>query len=101
MENSNDIWAKVYKKNDEIVSREIAGETILVPIKGKLADMQRVFALENVSEFIWQHLDGQATLDTILKCLTESYDIDHARARSDIAEFIDELLQAELIVEAG
>ncbi len=59
MSSEQDILQQKFKKKEEIVSREIAGETILVPIKGKLADMQRIFALENVSEYIWQQLDGE------------------------------------------
>ena len=35
----------IYKKTQEIIDRRVAGETILVPLRGKLVDMQQLFAL--------------------------------------------------------
>ena len=35
------MWDKIYKKKEAVVSREIAEETILVPVRGQLADMQK------------------------------------------------------------
>lgn len=98
MEINDDIWNKVYKKREEIVSREIAGETILVPIKGKLADMQRIFAIDNVAEFIWQGLDGKTKTGELADRVTEAFDVDQKRARLDVGEFISELIEADLIV---
>ena len=98
MHSNQDLWEKVYKKRDEIVSREIAGETILVPIKGKLADMQRIFALDHVSEYIWEQLDGETKVKDILTGVVDLYDVDKQQAQSDLFEFINELLDAELIV---
>jgi hypothetical protein len=46
----------VYRKKKDLVTREIAGETLIVPTRGNLADMQRIFALNGVAGFIWQHL---------------------------------------------
>ena len=37
-----------YRRQDDIVSRHIAGETILVPVTARLADMQRIYALNAV-----------------------------------------------------
>lgn len=98
MSSAQDIWLQKFKKKEEIVSREIAGETILVPIKGKLADMQRIFALDNVSEFIWQQLNGKASAAEILSSVMDIYGIDKEQAKCDISEFINELLDAELII---
>ena len=93
------MWHSVYIKQDDIVFREIAGEFILVPIRGKLADMQRIFTLESVGEHIWQELDGKKTLTDILNSVLDQFDVVKATAESDIADFIHELLDAKLIVE--
>lgn len=98
MGTNQNIWDKIFKKRDEIVSREIAGETILVPIKGKLADMQRIFALDHVAEYIWQQLDGKTKVEDIRTSVMELYDIDREQAEADVSEFIDELMEAELII---
>ncbi len=91
--------AKVYKKKEEIVSREIAGETILVPISGKLADMQKLFAVDAVAEYIWQQVDGENDLGAIRDSVVKSFDVDEKQAVDDILEFVDQLLNEDLIEE--
>ena len=44
--------SRIYIREKDIISRDIAGETILVPIRGNLADMQCVFTLNPVGIFI-------------------------------------------------
>ena len=90
----------VYKRRKEIVSRRIAGETILVPITGNLADMQKIFSLNPVGEFIWEHLDGQRDLRGISGDIRASFDVRQEEADSDIQEFVSELLRENLITPA-
>lgn len=89
-----------YKKNKEIVTRGIAGETLLVPIYGKLADMERIFALSSVGEYVWQELDGEKTLRGIRDGILTDFNVDKERADADLMEFMAELLDADLVVEA-
>ena len=35
----------IYQHSPDVVARQILGETLLVPIRGELADLQRIFAL--------------------------------------------------------
>ena len=58
---------KIYKKNGDIVTRRIAGDLFLIPIRGKIAEMQRIFVLNPVGECIWQEIDSQKSLDEIRK----------------------------------
>jgi len=93
----DDIWKKVFQRNDKIVSREIAGELFLVPVSGNLANMQRMFSLTSVASYIWQQMDGKHSLGEIRDALIEQYDIDKNRADEDILEFTAGLLDAGLI----
>jgi hypothetical protein len=99
MNSVQEIWRKVFKRHDDIVSREIAGESILVPVCGKLADMQKIFSLESTAEYIWQQMDGKTRLADICRGVIDTFDVEKERAESDITEFINELLEANLIVE--
>lgn len=94
----SDIWGKVFKKNENIVSRKIAGELILVPIRGKLADMQTIFTLNPVAEYIWQELDNK-NLNDIRNGIVSAFEVEKEQAESDVKEFIAELLEADLIEE--
>jgi len=93
----NEIWGKIFKKKNEIVSREIAGETILVPISGKLADMQRIFSLNPVAEYIWNRLNGERNLQEISDSILSVFDMEKEQVDADVQEFIAELLKEDLI----
>lgn len=93
----NEIWWKIFKKKKEIVSREIAGETILVPIRGKLADMQRIFSLNPVAEYIWNQLNGKRNLQEISDSIPSVFDVGKEQVDADVQEFIAKLLKEDLI----
>jgi len=96
---TKDFWKKVYRKSPDVVVRKIAGELLLVPVRGKIADMQKIFTLNPVGELIWQELDAQRNLDDIRDRVVSEFDVTMETAMSDIEEFITELLQANLIME--
>lgn len=87
----------VYRCRDKLVTREIVGETIIVPISGELADLQRVYALNETGGFVWRHLDGVTALESIQQALTEAFNIGKHDAWADIAELVSDLDQAGLI----
>ena len=94
---SNTRLQNVFIKNEEIVSRKIAGETILVPISGQLADLQRIFSLNPLAEYTWQHLDGKRTLQEIVNSIVSTFEVQQEQAVADLQEFISELLKENLI----
>lgn len=94
----NDIWGKEFRKKDNIVTRKIAGELFLVPIRGTLADMQRIFTLNPVGEYVWQELDKQKNLIDICDGIVSAFDVQKAQAESDLCEFITDLLDGGLLI---
>lgn len=90
---------QVFRKNEDIVTRKITGELFIVPVRGKLADMQRIFTLNPVAEYIWDSLDGRTSLEAIRKGVVSAYEVPEDQAASDINDFIRELLDADLIRE--
>lgn len=92
---------EVYVKNSDVVSREIVDETILVPIKGNMADMQCIFSLESVGAFLWDRLDGKNNVADLLKLVLEEFDVEPEEARADIDEFIGQLSRAGLITRVA
>jgi len=92
-------YMKVLEKAKNIVSRRIAGELFLVPIAGDLADMERIFSLTAVAEFIWERIDGQRGLNDICDDIVKHFEIGKEQAEADAREFITELLTERLIQE--
>ena len=93
------LWAKRYTREESIVSRAIVGETLLVPIRGNLADMQKIFSLNDVADYVWDHLDGEKTLIELRDGILGEFEVTKREAETDLLVFINELLQADLIHE--
>jgi len=97
MPQTQEIWNRVYARTDGIIAREIAGEMLLVPVRGRVADMQRIFALDPTPQFIWEQLDGEKTLRAVLDAVLEAFDVEEEQAAADLLKFTDELLEAGLV----
>jgi methyltransferase-like protein len=93
--------SSIYRKKEDIVTRQIADETLLVPIRSNLADMQRIFALNTVAEYIWQQLDGKRNLKEIHDGILTHFKVEKEQAGSDILAFISELREAGIIEEVA
>jgi coenzyme PQQ synthesis protein D (PqqD) len=72
------------------VTRRIAGETILVPVTGQVADLDAVYTLNDVGSFIWLLIDGRRSAQAIAEAVTDEYDVTLEQAALDV----DELLTA-------
>jgi hypothetical protein len=81
----------------DIARREIAGETILVPVAGELARLQEIFVLDEVADHIWQQLDGATPIDGIVASITATFEVDAATARRDLLAFVRDLEAAGLV----
>jgi hypothetical protein len=86
-----------YKRIESVVTREIAGETMLIPITSKLADMQKIFSLDDVSSFIWDRLDGEHGLQDIVTAVTGEFDVTEEVAVEDTYKFLAELCDVGLV----
>ena len=72
------------------VTRRIAGETILVPVTGHVADLDAIYTLNEVGSFIWHLIDGRRSAQAIAEAVNAEFDVMLERAALDV----DELLTA-------
>ncbi len=86
----------VYARTPDIVPRQIAGDTILVAVRGELARLERIFVLNTVGEHIWGILDGRRTVADVATDVCEVFDIDAATAIADVTWFLADLEDAGL-----
>jgi hypothetical protein len=93
--------AAKFRKKDKIAGRNIAGESFLIPVCGKPAEMENIFVMNPMADFIWQRLDGQQTLATILAAIVENFDVEGERALGDLTDLIGQLLGNGLIEEVA
>lgn len=91
--------AGIFRRTESIVARKIADEVFLVPVKGKIAEIQRMFVLNTVGECIWNHLEAARTHREIVGAVLAAFDVDETAAAADVDEFLQELRGAGLVEE--
>ena len=89
----------IYKRQEGIVTRSIAGETILVPVRNRVGDLDSIYTLNEIGSTIWKLLDSPAEIDRIVSAVVGEYDVTTEEAAGDVAEFIARLESAGLISE--
>ena len=85
-------------KADNIVTRKVMGETLLVPISGEIASMDALYTLNDTGDFIWQALNGTRSLAQISQELQEEYEASASVLETDLLELASALMDAGLIV---
>ncbi len=96
---NTDLWDRIFVRDKDVVARSIGGELFLVPVRGKLADMEEIFTLTAVAEFIWERLDGEKSVGQVRDELIARFDVDRDRADTDIRAFVQALIEAGLVHE--
>lgn len=81
----------------ELIKREIAGDTILVPVGSAVYDSNGLFVLNELASFIWDLLPTAENKDDILKAVLEEYEVEKEVAEKDIEEFLSKLQKMEII----
>ena len=81
----------------ELITREIAGETVLVPVGKSVYDANGLFVLNDLATFIWTLLPNVDTQEQICQAILAEYDVDAETAARDVAEFIDALTKMNIL----
>ena len=90
---------KCFKRDASIVSRKIAGEFILVPIRSKTADIDGLYTLNEVAARIWELADGKRTVQEIRDAMVEEYAVESAEAEKDLVEMLQQLESIGVLAE--
>jgi len=92
-----DIAEKTFKKKADFVTREIAGETIIVPIRNNVGDLNAIYTLNELGTQIWQYIDGQTKVCKLIDKICSSYEVEAGQAEQDTMAFLEQLREAGLI----
>lgn len=85
----------------DLVTRRVGGETILVPVRGHVADLESIYTLNDVASLIWERLERGASIATVVEVVCREYAVAPEEARADVTAFLEELQRAGLIRSAN
>ncbi len=86
-----------YAKANGLVTRTIAGETIIVPVRAHVVDLESIYSTDEVGSLIWRLIDGRTAVEQIIEAVCESYQVESLQAARDVREFLAGLEEAGLI----
>jgi hypothetical protein len=85
------------RRTEDVVFRELAGEVFLIPVRGRLADLQDLFMLDETGAYLWARLDGSRSVDDLAHELSAEFEVEPDAAYADVVAFLAELEEASLL----
>jgi len=92
-----DILARCYAKDSNLITRDIAGETIIVPVRNNVGDLDSIYTLNEVGTLIWELIDGKNSVSRIAEVISNTYEVKLEEAERDALQFINSLEKAGMI----
>jgi hypothetical protein len=90
--------AAVFRRSDSLVTRDLAGEKVLIPVRGKVGDLGSIYTLNAVGSDVWELLDGERPVHEIVNRLQQEYEVDPSTLSADIRRLLEEMQQEGLII---
>ncbi|HKW18335.1 MAG TPA: PqqD family protein [Terriglobales bacterium] len=87
----------LFVRSDSVVSRVIAGETLIVPIRRGVGDLAAIYSLNGVAALIWELLQEPRGYEHIIKAVQSEFSSEGEDIREDIKRFLDEMCSLGLI----
>src|SRR5580658_10797945 len=89
--------AQVFVRSRAVVSRVVAGETLIVPVRGKVGDLASIYSFNETGSLIWKLLDTPRTVGEVVGAVAEEYQVDTEKVRQDVLRFLGEMRAVGLI----
>ena len=87
-----------YRQAEKVVTRRLAGETLLIPITQVGVDLQKVYLLNETATAIWASLTEPRSLDELVALLGQEYDAPEAELRQDTANTLQEFAARSFVI---
>ena len=88
---------QVFVRSQAVVSRRVAGETLIVPVRGKVGDLASIYSFNETGSLIWQTLESPKPLADLIDAVQREYAVSHEQAERDVKQFLDDMLSTGLV----
>ncbi len=79
------------------VTRQVAGDTLIVPVTGSMVDLESIYVLNDVGARIWELLRTPTTVAAVAAALAVEFDVEMPAALIDAEAFVAQLADRGLI----
>jgi hypothetical protein len=88
------------RSSRNVVSRVVADEALVVPIRGGAGDLDSIYTFNDSGTRLWGMLEEGRSAAELAEYLQASYGITASQARTDADSFLAELTEEGLIEQA-
>lgn len=86
-----------YVRSQSVVSRLIAGETLIIPVRKGVGDLASIYSLNPVASSIWQAIQQPWEKEEIVSVIEQEFAAERAQIEHDVDEFLHEMHAAGLV----
>ena len=88
---------QVFVRSQSVVSRHVAGETLIVPVRGKVGDLASIYSFNETGSLIWQSMESPKGLAELISAVQQEYAVGYEQAERDVKQFLNDTLSAGLV----
>jgi hypothetical protein len=88
------------RRSDRFVSRKVGDDTVVVPVRAGVANLEAIFTMNGVGSAIWARIDGKTSVRDLARAIVEEFDVTLAEADGDVTAFVELLASRGLVDEA-
>lgn len=88
---------QIPSRSPSVVTRKTGSEYVIVPVTGNIADMDSIFTLNETGAFIWEQIDGEKSVEEIIRLVVDEFEIDRDTATNDVLGFLDSMKEYLII----
>jgi len=88
---------QVFVRSPAVVSRRVAGETLIVPVRGKVGDLASIYSFNETGSLIWQTLESPKGLAELINAVQQEYAVEREQAEHDVKQFLNDTLSVGLV----
>lgn len=87
------------KIKDGFLLRQVANNHVVVPVGTQAVDFRCIITLNEVGAFLWKLLEQDCTAEDLVEALLSEYDVTADIASADVARFVANLYEKNLLDE--
>jgi hypothetical protein len=86
-----------FTRSRSVVSRVVGGETLIVPVRGRVGDLASIYSFRGTGSLIWELLEAPRALPELISAVEREYKVRKDEAQRDVTQFVDEMLSVGLV----
>ncbi len=87
------------KRNPDFLMRQVADRYVLAPVGEMAKKFCGMITMNETGKFLWELLEREQTLESLLQALVNTYEIDGEKVKPDVVKFLEPLQEIEAIVD--